>query len=377
MIEAVELEHGAVRRPRDPGGVLLISCYELGRQPLGLASPVAFLERAGFQPAVLDVAVEALDEARVRAARLVAISVPMHTALRLGVHVARRVRALNPECHLCFHGLYAPLHAPLLAAAGADSILGGECEEELVALAQDLDRSPPRARAARVQTTLRRLDFVPPHRDALLPLARYVHLKHAGKHWLAGAEEASRGCLHHCRHCPIPAVYGGRLFPVPETVVLADVRMPRMTGYEACKHLKANPVTANIPVIFLTSYSDEATVRRAAETAPYGFLTKPFNVEELFARIETRLAEQPPAPAAHIAHPLTAPAGGTPAVTAVSWDRPGLLVGAPENLRQLYGLLDQVAPSRCTVFISGPSGVGWHDWFGAALMVLRDLSEGS
>src|SRR2546427_10466907 len=43
---------------RRPGGVLLISCYELGHQPLAVASPLAFLERAGFAPEAMDVAVE-------------------------------------------------------------------------------------------------------------------------------------------------------------------------------------------------------------------------------------------------------------------------------------------------------------------------------
>jgi hypothetical protein len=75
--------------------ILLISCYELGHQPMGLASPMAFLARAGLRVSAIDVSVdpwESLDEERVRRARLVAISVPMHTALRLGTRLARRVR---------------------------------------------------------------------------------------------------------------------------------------------------------------------------------------------------------------------------------------------------------------------------------------------
>ena len=109
---------------RTPGAILLVSCYELGRQPAGLAFPLAFLARAGFAPAALDLAVEALDEARVRRARLVAISVPMHTALRIGVMAAARVRALNPGATICFFGLYAhdhcfPFDAPLIRRSHA------------------------------------------------------------------------------------------------------------------------------------------------------------------------------------------------------------------------------------------------------------------
>src|SRR5467141_4262619 len=80
---------------REPGAILLVSCYELGHQPLGLAWPRAFLERAGYAPETLDLAVEPFDADKAQRARLVAISVPMHTALRLGVRAADRVRRLN------------------------------------------------------------------------------------------------------------------------------------------------------------------------------------------------------------------------------------------------------------------------------------------
>src|SRR5215510_390469 len=104
---------------RSPGSVLLISCYELGNQPLGVALPLGFLERAGFAPDATDVAVERLDDDKVRRARLVGICVPMHTALRLGVRVAERVREINPACHVCFYGLYAALNADYLLKHGA------------------------------------------------------------------------------------------------------------------------------------------------------------------------------------------------------------------------------------------------------------------
>jgi hypothetical protein len=113
---------GAVRAP---GAVLLVSCYELGHQPAGLALPLAFLERAGFAPATVDLAVERLDAARARRARLVAISVPMHTALRIGVHAARHIRELNPSAVICFHGLYAALNREFLLQRVADAVLGG------------------------------------------------------------------------------------------------------------------------------------------------------------------------------------------------------------------------------------------------------------
>ncbi|HSF07729.1 MAG TPA: cobalamin-dependent protein, partial [Methylomirabilota bacterium] len=125
---------------RGPGDILLIACYELGHQPLAVAWPAAFLESRGYAPAVMDVSVEPFDAERVRRARVVAVSVPMHTALRLGTTVARRVREINAGAHVCFFGLYAALNAEYLLSHGADSVLGGEVEEALVALVQHLER---------------------------------------------------------------------------------------------------------------------------------------------------------------------------------------------------------------------------------------------
>mgnify|MGYP001765202639 CR=1 FL=1 len=94
----VETRHTIARRytglrMRAPGEILLVACYELGHQPLAIAWPAAFLERAGYAPAVLDVSVEPLDAETVRRARVVGISVPMHTALRIAQTVAARIKA--------------------------------------------------------------------------------------------------------------------------------------------------------------------------------------------------------------------------------------------------------------------------------------------
>jgi len=205
---------------RAPGAVLLISCYELGHPPHGLSMAAAFLERAGYQPAMLDVSTEPLDPSAVAAARCAAISVPMHTALRLGIAVARQVRDANPACTILFYGLYAPLHAAVLQEGLADGILGGEYEADLVAALDAIGagKPPPSSRV-----TLAKLDFPVPSRKALPPLSRYARLDLGGSERLAGYVETSRGCLHTCRHCPIPAVYDGRFFVVPPAVVLADI----------------------------------------------------------------------------------------------------------------------------------------------------------
>ena len=207
---------------RERSAVLLISCYELGHQPLGIAWPRAFLERAGYAPDCLDLAVEPFDESKVGRARFAGIAVPMHTALRLGVRAAERIRKLNPQCFICFYGLYALLNADYLLAGIADAVIGGEFEGPLVALVEQVERDGTGA-AGRVPA-LDRLAYPVPSRIGLPDLHRYVHLARAGADVPAGYVEASRGCLHHCLHCPIPPVYGGRFFAVPRDVVLEDIR---------------------------------------------------------------------------------------------------------------------------------------------------------
>src|SRR5262249_18535781 len=208
---------------REPAAILLIACYELGHHPLAVAWPAAFLERAGSRPAVLDVSVEPLDVERIRRARLVLISVPMHTALRLGVGVAARVRRENPSARIGFYGLYATLNPDYLLVHGAACVTGGESEAKLVEVARSLEQSPAAHRDGR--PILGKLDFPLPSRAALPSLKTYAHLERGdGRRELVGYVEASRGCKHHCRHCPIPPVYGGRFFVVDRDVVLADVR---------------------------------------------------------------------------------------------------------------------------------------------------------
>src|SRR5215203_2824940 len=118
--------------------VVLISTYELGHQPFGLASPAAWLREAGARVSSLDLSVERLDELAITEADLVAFYVPMHTATRLAASFVERVIRLNPDAHLCFYGLYAPVNDEYLRGLGAGTILGGEFEEGLVALVERL-----------------------------------------------------------------------------------------------------------------------------------------------------------------------------------------------------------------------------------------------
>ena len=94
--------------------VALISTYDLGRQPFGLASPAAWLRRAGVETDCVDTSRQALDDETVRRASLIAFHLPMHTATRLAAPVIDRVRAVNPSATVVAYGLYAPLNAQWL-----------------------------------------------------------------------------------------------------------------------------------------------------------------------------------------------------------------------------------------------------------------------
>ena len=215
---------------RSHSDILLIACYELGHQPLALASPLALLDEAGYQAKAIDLSIESLDEESIRRAKFVAISVPMHTALRIGEQAARRIREINRQAHICFYGHYAWLNKNQLLKSG-DSIIAGEFEQPLVDLIRAIEIGDRRLEIDGVTTRehdsdpyLRRLRFITPQRNALPPLQKYAHYIDGDQHRIAGYTEASRGCSHTCLHCPITPIYNGRFFVVPFEVVMADIR---------------------------------------------------------------------------------------------------------------------------------------------------------
>jgi radical SAM superfamily enzyme YgiQ (UPF0313 family) len=200
----------------------------MGRQPFGLASPAAWLEREGCRVRCVDLSLDELPPDAVAAAELIAFHIPMHTATRLAARAVEVVRAANPRAHLCFYGLYAPLNEDYLRGLGAGTVLGGEFESGLVRLVRGLrlhDTQPPPV------VSLERQEFLVPDRSGLPGLERYARLHLGdGREVTAGYTEASRGCRYLCRHCPVVPVYGGRFRIVQHAVVLEDVRQQVAAG---------------------------------------------------------------------------------------------------------------------------------------------------
>ena len=192
--------------------LLLLSTYELGRQPVHLASPAAALMRLGHEVKAVDLSVEDLDRQLVHWADAVAISVPMHTATRLAASLVRQIKQLRPNLPVALYGLYATVGE----ASGADALFAGEYEPALVEWVSG-------TLAETTVVHIGRSDFATPDRSLLPPLGRYARLEHNGETRLAAAVEASHGCRKRCRHCPVPTLYDGRMRVVPKDVVLADI----------------------------------------------------------------------------------------------------------------------------------------------------------
>jgi radical SAM superfamily enzyme YgiQ (UPF0313 family) len=210
--------------------VVLISTYELGRQPFGLASPAAWLRNAGAEVTCLDVSREPFRKDPIRAADLVAFCVPMHTATRLAVQLVGTIRELNPSAHICFYGLYAPVNEAYLRKLGVGTILGGEFEQGLVDLAARL-AAETNGKQREPVISLARQKFLLPDRGGMIPLEKYVRLiMPTGETRTVGYTEASRGCKHLCRHCPIVPVYNGAFRIVDRDVVLEDIRQQVEAG---------------------------------------------------------------------------------------------------------------------------------------------------
>src|SRR5215213_621602 len=206
--------------------VLLVSTYELGHQPLHVASPAAALRAAGHEVRCLDLAVERWRPQDVEWAERVAFSVPMHTAMRLAVKAAEAVRRARPELPICLYGLYAPVSRDRTLGRVADRLIAGEYEPALVRWASGhRDGGAPEP-----LIQLGRDAFQVPARDLLPPLERYAHLALDGEERTVGYVEASHGCVHMCRHCPIPSVYDGRIRIVAADTVLADIEQLAAAG---------------------------------------------------------------------------------------------------------------------------------------------------
>ena len=204
--------------------VVLINPYELGRQPFGLAEPAALLQDAECVVDCLDLSIQMLESEVLHGADLVGIYVAMHTATWIAVEALPRIRAMAPKAHLCVYGLYAPMNELLFLELGVGTVLGGEFEGGLLSVVERL-RAGNGADQTEALIDLSKVAFVVPDRSMLPDLAEYAQLEMPNdSRRIVGFVEATRGCKHVCRHCPVVPVYEGRFRVIPREVILADIR---------------------------------------------------------------------------------------------------------------------------------------------------------
>ena len=208
---------------------VLINPYELGRQPFGLAEPAAWLKRAGCEVRSLDLSLQKLEAEVLAGADLVAIYVAMHTATRIAVAALPRIKQLAPHAHLCVYGLYAPMNEAMFREHGVGTVLGGEVEPGLVSLVSRLQAG--KNEQTEPVVSLNKIEFLLPDRSGLPALNRYAHLLLGeGQTRVVGFAEASRGCKHLCRHCPVVPVYQGKFRILPVELVMQDIRQQVAAG---------------------------------------------------------------------------------------------------------------------------------------------------
>ena len=101
--------------------------------------------------------------------------------------------------------------------------------------------------------------------------------------------------LRFAGHEVIAAVNGEEAYRLAKEtlpdVILMDVRMPKMTGYESCKALKAEKSTQNIPVVFLSAKGQETEVQRGLESGAVEYILKPFSPDQLTERVQAILSK--------------------------------------------------------------------------------------
>ncbi len=69
-------------------------------------------------------------------------------------------------------------------------------------------------------------------------------------------------------------------------LILLDVRMPKMTGYEACRQLKENPATSSIPIVFLSAKGQDGEIKQGLDSGAVEYIVKPFAPDELTNQVK-------------------------------------------------------------------------------------------
>jgi CheY-like chemotaxis protein/KaiC/GvpD/RAD55 family RecA-like ATPase len=135
-------------------------------------------------------------------------------------------------------------------------------------------------------------------------------------------------------------------------LILTDIVMPKKDGFEVCREIRKSKSIANTPIIILSAMGDEYNKINGFEEGADDYVTKPFNIEELKARVKALLARSG-------TRPLTEKSDKKPQPEIVNEKMERLSTGIPELDKRLYGGL----PKGSNILVLGPVGLG-KSWFG-------------
>lgn len=213
--------------------VVLISTYEIGRQPFALAQPAAWLKHDRFDVDCIDLSIEPFQIDSVIQADVVAVHLAMHTGARLAADLIPEIVNQSPNAVICVYGLYAPVNDEFFRSLGCEFVFGGEAEADILSLCQAVRDRTSLSELRETRKSMQKLVFTRPLRSLLPDLSLYSRLTCAdGTEKTTGFVEASRGCKHLCRHCPVVPVYSGAFRVVSTEVVLSDIRQQIEAGAE-------------------------------------------------------------------------------------------------------------------------------------------------
>ncbi|MBL4783741.1 MAG: radical SAM protein [Porticoccaceae bacterium] len=217
--------------PNSPS-ILLISPYDIGRQPFALAQASAWLKAEGFRVICLDLSIQKLDESSLKQADLVGLYLGMHTATRIALKALPKIKQFAANAEIFAFGLYAPLNQETLQQQGVNYFFAGESEPDILQLAQQLSNdTKPVFNDAIIRTD--KIDFKLPDRKNLPIISKYATLIQEDKEQKTlGFIETSRGCKYVCRHCPVTPIYQGKFRIVPFDIVMQDIAQQVDMGAE-------------------------------------------------------------------------------------------------------------------------------------------------
>lgn len=234
--------------------ILIVSTFEGGYQPITALAAITSLAAAGFEPTLLDVYVDGVDEERISSADIIAVSMPLFDSLESGVQLIQQIKQINEGALLIAFGQYATLNPQRLCLNYVDYSIVGEWEKPIVSLARHLVSGEALDTAGICTHEMAELGSIPnplitrknikkPLRAYAPPLGKYPQPqveKLLERNAVVGGLETSRGCIHKCTYCSVFAAYDTKVVKVDEQYIVDDIEQMMAQGMDHLTFMDAD-----------------------------------------------------------------------------------------------------------------------------------------